>query len=104
MSSQTISSTDTVSYPEPEPQAASLIISLDTAVKSATEAAIATAFHWGSPVNRENRAAGGLCWATYKAICRRNGIYTNSQGPHVSTQTSKLRLHSMEEPRTDLVP
>ncbi|KAL2048436.1 hypothetical protein N7G274_000348 [Stereocaulon virgatum] len=54
----------------------------DTAIKSATETAIATAFHWGSPVNREDRAAGGLCWATYKAICRRNGIYTNSQGPH----------------------
>ena len=27
-------------------------------------------------------AAGGLYWATYKAICRRNGIFTNSQGLH----------------------
>ena len=34
------------------------------------------------PVNRGDRASGGLCWSTYKAICRRNGVYTNGQGPH----------------------
>jgi len=60
-----------------------------------------TAAKWGAPVNRENRAAGGYFWSTYKygsrynlpvtrvsytnacrAICRRNGVYSNAQGPH----------------------
>ncbi|KAL8889342.1 MAG: hypothetical protein Q9215_003371 [Flavoplaca cf. flavocitrina] len=54
----------------------------DTAIQAAKFNAINTTNHWGSPVNRENRAAGGLYWATYKAICRRNGCYTNAQGPH----------------------
>ncbi|KAK4694636.1 hypothetical protein P7C71_g2978, partial [Lecanoromycetidae sp. Uapishka_2] len=54
----------------------------ETAISNASNAAIETALQWGAPVNRENRAAGGLHWSTYKAICRRNGIYTNSQGPH----------------------
>ncbi|CAF9943183.1 MAG: hypothetical protein ALECFALPRED_010769, partial [Alectoria fallacina] len=54
----------------------------ETAVSNATNDSIATALKWGQPVNREDRAAGGLHWSTYKAICRRNGIYTNGQGPH----------------------
>lgn len=37
---------------------------------------------WGAPVNRDSRAAGGLFWATYRAIVRREGVYTNAQGPH----------------------
>ena len=36
----------------------------------------------GAPVDRLNRAEGGLCWSTYKAICRRFGCYTNGQGLH----------------------
>lgn len=54
----------------------------ETAVANAANDSIATALHWGAKVDRENRAAGGLHWSTYKAICRRNGIYTNGQGPH----------------------
>ena len=53
-----------------------------TAVTSGTNEASNIAAKWGLPVNRENRAAGGLHWSTYKAICRRNGIYSNAQGPH----------------------
>ncbi|KIW97825.1 uncharacterized protein Z519_01409 [Cladophialophora bantiana CBS 173.52] len=37
---------------------------------------------WGSPVNRSDRAAGGLYWATYKAVVRRDGCFTNAQGCH----------------------
>lgn len=56
--------------------------SIETAISNATKDAVETAFKWGAPVNREDRPKGGLHWSTYKAICRRNGIYTNGQGPH----------------------
>ena len=53
---------------------------------------------WGSKVNRENRAEGGLFWATYKAICRRDGVYTNAQGLHDWNQqlTDPLLKHLMQ--------
>ncbi|RHZ70209.1 hypothetical protein CDV55_107798 [Aspergillus turcosus] len=41
-----------------------------------------TVLRWGAPVNRNDRAAGGYFWSTYKAICRRNGVYSNAQGHH----------------------
>ncbi|EAW12439.1 uncharacterized protein ACLA_064100 [Aspergillus clavatus NRRL 1] len=41
-----------------------------------------TVLRWGAPVNRNDRTSGGYFWATYKAICRRNGVYANAQGPH----------------------
>ncbi|KAL9114844.1 MAG: hypothetical protein Q9227_001087 [Pyrenula ochraceoflavens] len=53
-----------------------------SAVSKATDEANKTADHWGWKVNRENRAEGGYYWSTYKAICRRQGVYTNAQGPH----------------------
>lgn len=43
---------------------------------------IQTAEDWGRRVNREHRELGGLFWATYKAVCRRNGIFSNGQGLH----------------------
>lgn len=54
----------------------------ETAVNNAAYEASNIAELWGSPVNRENRAAGGYCWSTYKAITRRMGIYSNAHGPH----------------------
>ncbi|KAL9601801.1 MAG: hypothetical protein Q9219_002291 [cf. Caloplaca sp. 3 TL-2023] len=54
----------------------------EAAVQAATWDSIHTATQWGAPVNRENRAAGGLYWASYKAVCRRNGCFTNAQGLH----------------------
>lgn len=53
-----------------------------SAIDRAIEAAIPTVQHWGAPVNRSDRSAGGLYWATYKAICRRGGVYSNAQGLH----------------------
>jgi hypothetical protein len=41
-----------------------------------------TVAHWGDKVNRDNRELGGYYWATYKAIVRREGVYSNAQGPH----------------------
>ncbi|KAL8835488.1 MAG: hypothetical protein Q9170_003290 [Blastenia crenularia] len=52
------------------------------AVQAATHGSIDTTTQWGAPVCRENRAAGGLYWATYKAVCRRDGSFTNAQGLH----------------------
>ena len=66
--------------------------STETAISNAVEDAIDTALKWGLPVNRGNRAEGGVAWSTYKAICRRNGTYVNAQGPHVSALTPKQRL------------
>ena len=54
----------------------------ETAISNASGDSIETALKWGSPVNREDRAAGGLHWSSYKAVCRRNGVFTNSQGLH----------------------
>ncbi|KAL8652063.1 MAG: hypothetical protein Q9226_004426 [Calogaya cf. arnoldii] len=54
----------------------------ETAIQAAMFDAIKTTNHWGSPVDRQDRAAGGLYWSTYKAICRRNGCYSNAQGTH----------------------
>ncbi|KAL9618945.1 MAG: hypothetical protein Q9160_006409 [Pyrenula sp. 1 TL-2023] len=55
---------------------------LPTAAEKASNEANATASHWGSPINRVDRAAGGLFWATYKAVCRRDGVFQNAQGLH----------------------
>lgn len=79
--SRTTSSTNTVCdiNPSLRPRANRYI---ETAISNASNIAVETALQWGAPVNRENRAAGGLHWSTYKAICRRNGIYSNAQGPH----------------------
>ncbi|MCJ1400989.1 hypothetical protein MMC11_004200 [Xylographa trunciseda] len=54
----------------------------ETAVANAVVKATQTSSDWGRPVNREDRAAGGYYWSSYKAVCRRNGIYSNAQGPH----------------------
>ncbi|KAL8800856.1 MAG: hypothetical protein Q9182_004876 [Xanthomendoza sp. 2 TL-2023] len=54
----------------------------EAAVQAAYFDSVPLAEHWGAPVNRENRAAGGLFWASYKAVCRRNGCFTNGQGLH----------------------
>ncbi|MCJ1231836.1 hypothetical protein MMC12_008515, partial [Toensbergia leucococca] len=55
---------------------------LETAVGNATKEAINIILRWGSKVNHEDRPAGGYFWSTYKATCRRNGVYSNAQGPH----------------------
>ena len=52
------------------------------AIQQATSEACNTANRWGAPVNRDDRALGGLYWATYKALCRRNGLFSNRQGLH----------------------
>ena len=52
------------------------------AVQQATAEACDTANGWGRPVNRDDRASGGLYWATYKALCRRDGLFSNKQGLH----------------------
>lgn len=43
---------------------------------TAAEKAVPTASGWGA-----HRDAGGLFWATYKATCRRNGVYSGASGP-----------------------
>ncbi|KAK3398289.1 hypothetical protein B0T20DRAFT_453071 [Sordaria brevicollis] len=43
---------------------------------AAAENAVPTATGWGA-----HRDAGGLFWATYKATCRRNGVYSGASGP-----------------------
>ena len=53
----------------------SIIESFEVAAKSAATGAIQTVQHWGQKVDRENRAAGGLYWSTYKAVCRRDGVF-----------------------------
>ncbi|KAH6709607.1 Dynamin family-domain-containing protein [Leptodontidium sp. MPI-SDFR-AT-0119] len=41
-----------------------------------------TVGNWHRKVNRDNRALGGYYWATYKAIVRREGVFSNAQGTH----------------------
>ncbi len=59
-----------------------IIDQFSTAVQQATTEACNTAQKWGLPVNRDDRAAGGLYWSTYKALCRRDGLYSNAQELH----------------------
>ena len=54
----------------------------EPAVSKAAEVAAETAFQWGAPVNRANRQAGGYYWSSYKAVCRRFGLFSNAQGMH----------------------
>ncbi|KAI9789949.1 MAG: hypothetical protein M1835_001330 [Candelina submexicana] len=54
----------------------------DPGISSAEDDAPETVASWGAKVNRDNRHVGGYYWSTYKAICRRNGVYSNGQGPH----------------------
>ncbi|KAM0162373.1 hypothetical protein ACHAQE_003816 [Botrytis cinerea] len=44
---------------------------------------------WGSPVNKIDRAAGGLHFQTYKAVTRRNGVYGNKSGKSLSYSFQK---------------
>lgn len=53
-----------------------------TATAAAISQANDTVRKWGMPVNRDNRPAGGLYWATYKAVVRRDGCFTGSGGCH----------------------
>ena len=59
-----------------------IYLKYDKAVRVAGEKALPTAISWGAPVDRTNVGAGGLYWATYKAICRRDGIFTNARGSY----------------------
>ncbi|KAI9785143.1 MAG: hypothetical protein M1839_000781 [Geoglossum umbratile] len=54
----------------------------EPAVSNATQSASVTCNRWGAPINRENRAEGGYHFQTYKAICRRGGVYSNHYGTH----------------------
>ncbi|KAI9669298.1 MAG: hypothetical protein M1831_000333 [Alyxoria varia] len=52
------------------------------AIDSGKQAAEETVSSWGSRVDRDNPDAGGLHWSTYKAVCRRYGVYSNGKrGP-----------------------
>ncbi|KAK0668719.1 nuclear GTPase SLIP-GC [Cercophora samala] len=48
----------------------------DKFIPDAAQLAPQTATGWGAP-----RDMGGLVWATYKATCRRYGVYTGAAGP-----------------------
>ncbi|QKX61671.1 uncharacterized protein TRUGW13939_08824 [Talaromyces rugulosus] len=54
----------------------------EDAVEAAVNKADEIVKRWGGRVNTDNRAAGGFFWSTYKAICRRDGVYTNAEGIH----------------------
>ncbi|KAM7199901.1 nuclear GTPase SLIP-GC [Naviculisporaceae sp. PSN 640] len=48
----------------------------DLFIPKAIEAALPTATHWGA-----HKSEGGMLWATYKATCRRNGVFSGASGP-----------------------
>ncbi|KAK1957604.1 hypothetical protein LY78DRAFT_741803 [Colletotrichum sublineola] len=48
----------------------------DQSIPAASEAAVPTASRWGA-----HRSEGGMFWATYKATCRRSGVYSGASGP-----------------------
>jgi hypothetical protein len=47
-------------------------------IPTAVEAAVPTATSWGAP---RADGAGGLLWSTYKATCRRSGVFNGASGP-----------------------
>ncbi|CAG8951269.1 hypothetical protein HYFRA_00008018 [Hymenoscyphus fraxineus] len=50
--------------------------SFDGVVQQAVTDANTTSTRWG------DRHMGGFYWATYKALCRRNGVFANKNGEH----------------------
>ncbi|KAK2040434.1 hypothetical protein LZ31DRAFT_634095 [Colletotrichum somersetense] len=54
----------------------SIYDSFDQSIPAASNAAVPTASGWGA-----HRSEGGMFWATYKATCRRAGVYTGASGP-----------------------
>lgn len=54
----------------------------DSSIPLAVAEASKTVSRWHLPVNKVNRPLGGYYWSSYKAIVRRNGVYSNAQGPH----------------------
>jgi hypothetical protein len=59
-----------------------LMVRSEKAISTAKNEANETARRWAAPVDRDNRAAGGYFFQTYKALCRRHGVFSNAQGPH----------------------
>jgi hypothetical protein len=47
----------------------------DQVIEAAVDEANTTAAKWGAPVNRENRAAGGYFWATYKYVLQQKSSW-----------------------------
>ena len=47
----------------------------DTAINAAANAALPTSQGWGA-----HKSLGGLYWATYKAVVRRQGVFTGKGG------------------------
>jgi hypothetical protein len=78
------------------PLGTTLIGAPEPAISSAVANAPMSCSKWGAPVNRENRAEGGLFWATYKAICRRGGCFSNAQGTHDFNIQLSVSPHSLE--------
>ncbi|KAL8964902.1 MAG: hypothetical protein Q9183_004148 [Haloplaca sp. 2 TL-2023] len=54
----------------------------ESAVSSAVRQAMPTVQKWAMPVNKPDRPGGGYYYGEYKAICRRNGKYSNLHGDH----------------------
>ncbi|KAF7869938.1 hypothetical protein EAF04_004722 [Stromatinia cepivora] len=52
------------------------------AIPLAAEQAPSIAARWGAPVNKIDRAAGGLHFQTYRATIRRDGVYGNKNGAY----------------------
>ncbi|TGO22096.1 hypothetical protein BPAE_0182g00030 [Botrytis paeoniae] len=60
---------------------------------------------WGSPVNKMDRAAGGLHFQTYKAVTRRGGVYGNKSGKTLSysfRKNAKLTAQGTYDFNSDL--
>jgi hypothetical protein len=47
----------------------------EKAISSASNAALPTSQGWSA-----HKSLGGLVWATYKAVVRRQGVFTGSRG------------------------
>ena len=66
------------------------------AIRDAEKKALVTVAHWGSLVDRSNRTKGGHPYSTYKAVCRRDGVFANRCGTYdwneqlLSPMTSKI--------------
>ncbi|KAI9653730.1 MAG: hypothetical protein M1821_006924 [Bathelium mastoideum] len=54
----------------------------DMAIETAVRHAVPTAERWGQKPDPDNPQAGGYVWSTYKAVCRRSGVFQNKTGKH----------------------
>ena len=67
------------------------------AVESAASQATSTTLHWAMPINKHDRGESGFHWSTYKALCRREGVYSSKTKQQLYNWNAALAAPMLEK-------